>query len=234
MRSRCASTTSRADTSPLAISRASSTGAAAPQLLGHALSSCSLARTYSRRHVTTLAAMRVPLPDGSVRELPDGSTGADLAADIGPASPGPRMAIRVLDGRARRRSATGRPTTTAGSSTSSLPLGDGAAGRDRHRQGRRRRRAEAAAPRHRARARGVGARALSRAPRCRSARRSPTASTTTSSSRPASRSTRATSRRSRRRCASTSRPTSRSSAPRSPPARRSSATCARTSRTRSS
>ena len=28
--------------------------------------------------------MRLTLPDGSQRELPDGATGADLAADIGP------------------------------------------------------------------------------------------------------------------------------------------------------
>src|SRR4051812_12172142 len=42
--------------------------------------------------------MRVPLPDGSVRELPDGSTGADLAADIGPGLARAAMAIRVLDG----------------------------------------------------------------------------------------------------------------------------------------
>src|SRR3954465_5751273 len=42
--------------------------------------------------------MRVPLPDGSVRELPDGSTGADLAADIGPGLARAALAIRVLDG----------------------------------------------------------------------------------------------------------------------------------------
>src|SRR4051812_38453229 len=42
--------------------------------------------------------MRVPLPDGSVRELPDGSTGADLAAAIGPGLARAAMAIRVLDG----------------------------------------------------------------------------------------------------------------------------------------
>jgi threonyl-tRNA synthetase len=42
--------------------------------------------------------MRVPLPDGSVRELPDGSSGADLAADIGPGLARAAMAIRVLDG----------------------------------------------------------------------------------------------------------------------------------------
>ncbi|MDA0140164.1 threonine--tRNA ligase [Solirubrobacter sp. CPCC 204708] len=41
--------------------------------------------------------MRVPLPDGSVRELPDGSTGADLAADIGPGLARAALAIRVLD-----------------------------------------------------------------------------------------------------------------------------------------
>ncbi len=42
--------------------------------------------------------MRVPLPDGSVRELPDGSTGAELAADIGPGLARAALAIRVLDG----------------------------------------------------------------------------------------------------------------------------------------
>src|SRR4051812_13790411 len=42
--------------------------------------------------------MRVPLPDGSVRELPDGSTGADLAADIGPGLARAALAIRLLDG----------------------------------------------------------------------------------------------------------------------------------------
>ena len=51
--------------------------------------------------------MRVPLPDGSVRELPDGSTGADLAADIGPGLARAAMAIRVLDGdRAEKRDGT--------------------------------------------------------------------------------------------------------------------------------
>src|ERR1700749_3655974 len=42
--------------------------------------------------------MRVQLPDGSSRELPDGATGADLAADIGPGLARAAMAIRVLDG----------------------------------------------------------------------------------------------------------------------------------------
>ena len=51
--------------------------------------------------------MRVPLPDGSVRELPDGSTGADLAADIGPGLARAAMAIRVLDGdRTEKRDGT--------------------------------------------------------------------------------------------------------------------------------
>jgi threonyl-tRNA synthetase len=42
--------------------------------------------------------MRVQLPDGSSRELHDGATGADLAADIGPGLARAAMAIRVLDG----------------------------------------------------------------------------------------------------------------------------------------
>src|SRR3954469_23266035 len=50
--------------------------------------------------------MRVPLPDGSVRELPDGSTGADLAADIGPGLARAALAIRVLDGKAEKRDGT--------------------------------------------------------------------------------------------------------------------------------
>src|SRR4051812_22301613 len=50
--------------------------------------------------------MRVPLPDGSVRELPEGSTGADLAADIGPGLARAALAIRVLDGNTERRDGT--------------------------------------------------------------------------------------------------------------------------------
>src|SRR3954451_21368877 len=50
--------------------------------------------------------MRVPLPDGSVRELPDGSTGADLAADIGPGLARAALAIRVLDGKPEKRDGT--------------------------------------------------------------------------------------------------------------------------------
>src|SRR3954447_23591613 len=50
--------------------------------------------------------MRVPLPDGSVRELPDGSTGADLAADIGPGLARAALAIRVLDGKPEQRDGT--------------------------------------------------------------------------------------------------------------------------------
>src|SRR3954462_5124414 len=50
--------------------------------------------------------MRVPLPDGSVRELPDGSTGADLAADIGPGLARAALAIRVLNGKPEQRDGT--------------------------------------------------------------------------------------------------------------------------------
>jgi threonyl-tRNA synthetase len=42
--------------------------------------------------------MRVTLPDGSQKELPDGATGADLAASIGPGLARAALAIRVLDG----------------------------------------------------------------------------------------------------------------------------------------
>src|SRR3954447_26448825 len=46
--------------------------------------------------------MRVQLPDGSTRELPDGATGADLAADIGPGLARAALAIRVADGTGTR------------------------------------------------------------------------------------------------------------------------------------
>src|ERR671922_596262 len=42
--------------------------------------------------------MRVTLPDGSVKELSDGATGADLAASIGEGLARAALAIRVLDG----------------------------------------------------------------------------------------------------------------------------------------
>ena len=50
--------------------------------------------------------MRVTLPDGSFRELPDGATGADLAADIGPGLARAAIAIRVLDGTPEKRDGT--------------------------------------------------------------------------------------------------------------------------------
>src|SRR3954462_15878865 len=50
--------------------------------------------------------MRVTLPDGSFRELPDGATGADLAAGIGPGLARAAMAIRVLDGKPEKRDGT--------------------------------------------------------------------------------------------------------------------------------
>jgi threonyl-tRNA synthetase len=41
--------------------------------------------------------MQVTLPDGSARELPDGATGADLAASIGPGLARAALAIRLVD-----------------------------------------------------------------------------------------------------------------------------------------
>src|ERR687891_516593 len=42
--------------------------------------------------------MKVTLPDGSVKELDDGATGADLAGSIGPGLARAALAIRVVDG----------------------------------------------------------------------------------------------------------------------------------------
>jgi threonyl-tRNA synthetase len=42
--------------------------------------------------------MHVTLPDGTQKELPEGATGADLAASIGPGLARAALAIRVLDG----------------------------------------------------------------------------------------------------------------------------------------
>src|SRR3954451_14376756 len=50
--------------------------------------------------------MRVLLPHGSARELPDGATGADLAADIGPGLARAALAIRVPGGEHERRDGT--------------------------------------------------------------------------------------------------------------------------------
>src|SRR3954467_3070838 len=46
--------------------------------------------------------MRVQLPDGSPRGVPDGAPGADLAADIGPGLARAALAIRVVDGTEKR------------------------------------------------------------------------------------------------------------------------------------
>jgi threonyl-tRNA synthetase len=68
--------------------------------------------------------MRVTLPDGSERELPDGATGADLAAAIGPGLARAALAVRVLDGDRERRDGSaydaGRVRDLA------APLADGA------------------------------------------------------------------------------------------------------------
>jgi threonyl-tRNA synthetase len=67
--------------------------------------------------------MRVTLPDGSSRELPDGATGADLAADIGPGLARAALAIRVLDGKPEKRD--GRAYDDGRIRDLSQPLGDG-------------------------------------------------------------------------------------------------------------
>ena len=61
--------------------------------------------------------MKVTLPDGEQLELPDGATGADLAAAIGPGLAKAALAVRV-DGEVRDLAA---------------PLDGRRAGRDRHR-----------------------------------------------------------------------------------------------------
>ncbi len=134
--------------------------------------------------------MQVVLPDGTAKDLPDGASGADLAASIGAGLARAALAVKV-DGEVRDLT---------------RPLQDGAPGRDRHEP--RPRVARADPPRHRARARGRDPRPLPRhedldrpadrrrlllrlrVPRGRDRLRR----TTSSASRP--------------RCASTSRPTS--------------------------
>ena len=143
--------------------------------------------------------MQVVLPDGTAKELPDGASGADLAASIG-AGPRPRRARR--EGRRRGEG----PHTAAARRRP---------GRDRHQP--RPRVARADPPRHARTCSRPRSSTSTRARRSRSGRRSTTASTTTSSSPRASRSPTTTSSASRPRCASTSRPTSTSSARTSPP-----------------
>src|SRR4051794_24275421 len=57
-------------------------------------------RRPSPQHYDRRRRMRVTLPDGSQRELPSGSTGADLAADIGPGLARAALAVTV-DGELR-------------------------------------------------------------------------------------------------------------------------------------
>ena len=137
-------------------------------------------------------ALTVTLPDGTELELPDGATGADAAAAIGPGLAKAALAVEVTE-------PGGEPELR----DLSRPLPDGARDLDRHRA-QRRAGARADPPRRRARAGDGGARALRRASRSRSARRSRTASTTTSSSPTGRRSPRPTSRGSKSACASTS------------------------------
>src|SRR3954453_2451078 len=67
--------------------------------------------------------MRVQLPDGSTRELPDGATGADLAADIGPGLARAALAIRIVDGTEKR---DGSAYDDGRIQDLSVPLPDGA------------------------------------------------------------------------------------------------------------
>jgi threonyl-tRNA synthetase len=69
--------------------------------------------------------MQVTLPDGSVRELPDGATGADLAASIGPGLARAALAIRVRDGDAASR-ADGSAYDAGRVQDLARPLTDGA------------------------------------------------------------------------------------------------------------
>jgi threonyl-tRNA synthetase len=68
--------------------------------------------------------MRVQLPDGSTRELPDGATGADLAADIGPGLARAALAIRVVGDGTEKRDGTAYDNDRV--HDLSAPLPDGA------------------------------------------------------------------------------------------------------------
>ena len=54
---------------------------------------------YMARHMTKM--FKIALPDGSVREMPEGSTPADVAAAIGPGLAKAALAARI-DGEVRR------------------------------------------------------------------------------------------------------------------------------------
>ena len=110
---------------------------------------------------------KIALPDGSVREMPEGSTPADVAAAIGPGLAKAALAARV-DGEVRD---INRPFE----GDAELALITVA---------RREGRARAGPPRLRPCPRRGGAEPLSRAPRSPSARRPTTASITTSRRRP--------------------------------------------------
>ena len=134
----------------------------------------------------------ITLPDGSVRRFDGPVTGTTVAAAIGPGLARAALAMK-LDGKLVDLATRDRPRRRRGIRHPPRPRGAGAD-----------------PPRRRPCAGRGGAGALSRAPRSPSARRSRTASTTTSPA--TSRSRRTTSPRSRRRCARSSRAASRSCA----------------------
>jgi threonyl-tRNA synthetase len=69
--------------------------------------------------------MRVTLPDGSERELPDGATGADLAASIGEGLARAALAIRVVDGAGAQDSRDGSAYDEGRIRDLAAPLHDG-------------------------------------------------------------------------------------------------------------
>ncbi len=116
---------------------------------------------YMRRAMTKM--FKIALPDGSVREMPEGSTPADVAAAIGPGLAKAALAAKV-DGEVR---------------DITRPFEGDAEPRAGH-LARREGRARAGPPRLRARPRRGGAEPVSRARRSPSARRPTTASITIS------------------------------------------------------
>src|SRR3954469_25693868 len=67
----------------------------APRTTGSQTVARSPGRTGNPEHWPRMRAMKVTLPDGKELELPDGATGADAAAAIGPGLARAALAVKV-------------------------------------------------------------------------------------------------------------------------------------------
>ena len=87
-------------------------------LAANAAANAEVARPEPSGSRVSIMPMKVMLPDDSALELPEGATGADLAAAIGPGLAKAALAVRV----GRQNAAICRRRWPTGSGSSSSPI----------------------------------------------------------------------------------------------------------------